>query len=130
MLVGTLGDFVSSQTFSAAAMRFESATADEARSQHRAFGCPAAQSERSKPWETKERQASPSAAGSGISIKCSEEVDLDAWADEHNPSSRALAPRLVRLRDAPRYLGMDKNRFNREVRPCLVVIPIGTQGDR
>jgi hypothetical protein len=23
---------------------------------------------------------------------------------------------------------MDKNRFNREVRPCLVVIPIGTQG--
>src|SRR5271165_2035448 len=37
-------------------------------------------------------------------------------------------PRFVRLRDAPSYLGMDKNRFNREVRPLLAVIPIGTQG--
>src|SRR5580704_6740948 len=37
-------------------------------------------------------------------------------------------PRFVRLRDAPTYLGMDKNRFNREVRPLLAVIPIGTQG--
>src|SRR5208283_2518834 len=45
-----------------------------------------------------------------------------------DPSCCALAPRLLRLRDAPRYLGMDKNRFNREVRPCVVVIPIGTQG--
>src|SRR5437879_475509 len=27
-----------------------------------------------------------------------------------DPSSYALAPRLLRLRDAPRYLGMDKNR--------------------
>src|SRR6266478_3405895 len=45
-----------------------------------------------------------------------------------DPSSCALAPRLLRLRDAPRYLGMDKNRFNREVRPCVTVIPIGIQG--
>ena len=30
---------------------------------------------------------------------------------------RNSAPRFVRLRDAPRYLGMDKNRFNRDVRP-------------
>src|SRR5438067_1791585 len=29
-----------------------------------------------------------------------------------DPSSYAFAPRLLRLRDAPRYLGMDKNRFN------------------
>jgi hypothetical protein len=42
--------------------------------------------------------------------------------------SYPFAPRLLRLRDAPRYLGMDKNRFNREVRPCLTVIPIGKQG--
>jgi hypothetical protein len=28
-----------------------------------------------------------------------------------------LLPRLIRFRDAPRYLGMDKNRFNREVHP-------------
>src|SRR5204863_206957 len=41
---------------------------------------------------------------------------------------RGLVPRLIRLRDAPRYLGMDKNRFNREVRPRLQFVPIGTQG--
>ena len=32
------------------------------------------------------------------------------------------------MRDAPGYLGMDKNRFNRDVRPQLAEIPIGTQG--
>jgi hypothetical protein len=37
-------------------------------------------------------------------------------------------PRLIRLRDAPFYLGMDRNRFNSEVRPYLTEIPIGTQG--
>ena len=37
-------------------------------------------------------------------------------------------PRFIRLRDAPQYLGMDKNRFNRDVRPHVTVIPIGTQG--
>jgi len=39
-----------------------------------------------------------------------------------------LLPRLVRLRDAPGYLGMDRNRFNSEVRPHLTNIPIGRQG--
>jgi len=39
-----------------------------------------------------------------------------------------LLPRLVRFRDAPAYLGMDRNRFNREVRPHLTNIPIGQQG--
>lgn len=39
-----------------------------------------------------------------------------------------LAPRLIRLRDAPTYLGMDKNRFNREVCPTVTVIPIGARG--
>ena len=39
-----------------------------------------------------------------------------------------ISPRLIRLRSAPAYLGMDKNRFNREVRPCIPVIPIGAQG--
>jgi len=43
-------------------------------------------------------------------------------------ASIALLPRLVRLRDAPAYLGMDRNRFNREVRPQLTRIPIGQQG--
>ena len=39
-----------------------------------------------------------------------------------------IAPRLIRLRDAPFYLGMDRNRFNAEVRPYLVEIPVGRQG--
>jgi hypothetical protein len=43
-------------------------------------------------------------------------------------AERALLPRLIRLRDAAFYLGMDKNRFNAEVRPHLTEIPIGEQG--
>jgi hypothetical protein len=39
-----------------------------------------------------------------------------------------ILPRLIRQRDAPRYLGMDPNRFNAEVRPYLTEIPIGKQG--
>lgn len=39
-----------------------------------------------------------------------------------------MQPRLIRLRDVPSYLGMDINRFNREVRPLLIEIPIGKQG--
>ena len=44
-------------------------------------------------------------------------------ADHHS-----IAPRLIRLRDAPFYLGMDRNRFNAEVRPYLVEIQVGKQG--
>jgi len=40
----------------------------------------------------------------------------------------ALLPRLIRFRDAPRYLGMDRNRFNAEVRRSLTEIRIGVQG--
>lgn len=39
-----------------------------------------------------------------------------------------LLPRLIRFRDAPEYLGMDRNRFNSQVRPYVIEIPIGTQG--
>ena len=42
--------------------------------------------------------------------------------------SASILPRLIRLRDAPHYLGMDPNRFNEEVRPYLTEIPIGEQG--
>jgi hypothetical protein len=42
--------------------------------------------------------------------------------------SREIQPRVIRLRDAPAYLGMDPNRFNAEVRPYLIEIPIGSQG--
>jgi hypothetical protein len=43
-------------------------------------------------------------------------------------AGRALLPRLIRLRDAPYFFGMDKNRFNREVRPLLTEIQVGKQG--
>ena len=33
--------------------------------------------------------------------------------------------RLIRLRDAPAYLGMDKHYFNKKVRPAIKAIPIG-----
>ena len=39
-----------------------------------------------------------------------------------------LIPRIIRMRDAPSYLGMDRNRFSRIVRPSLTVIRIGSQG--
>ena len=39
-----------------------------------------------------------------------------------------ITPRLIRLRHAPFYLGIDRNRFNAEVRPYLVEIRIGRQG--
>lgn len=39
-----------------------------------------------------------------------------------------MQPRLIRLRDAAKYLGMDRNRFNNEVRPFLVTLKIGQQG--
>ena len=42
--------------------------------------------------------------------------------------SAPLLPRFIRLRDAPGYLGMDRNRFNAEVRPWVTEIPIGKQG--
>lgn len=34
--------------------------------------------------------------------------------------------RFLRFCDAPRYLGMDKNRFNRKVRPYVTEMRIGT----
>lgn len=39
-----------------------------------------------------------------------------------------IEPRFLRFRDAPDYLGMDRNRFNTEVRPHVTNIPIGKQG--
>jgi hypothetical protein len=37
-------------------------------------------------------------------------------------------PRAIRASEAHKYLGMDRNRFNKEVKPHLVSVPIGTQG--
>ncbi len=48
---------------------------------------------------------------------------------QHQPAvTSTLLPRVIRLRDAAKYLGMDRNRFDREVRPYLVEFPIGIQG--
>ena len=43
-------------------------------------------------------------------------------------NARTILPRLLRYRDAPSYVGMDRNRFNADVRPYLTEIPIGKQG--
>ena len=39
-----------------------------------------------------------------------------------------IIPRLIRLRDAPTYLGMNRNLFNAEIRPTLKELRIGKQG--
>lgn len=39
-----------------------------------------------------------------------------------------FAPRVIRLKNAPQYLGMDIHRFNAEVRPHVTEVRIGTQG--
>ena len=39
-----------------------------------------------------------------------------------------ILPRLFRLRDAPSYLGTDRNRFNADVRQFVTEIRIGNQG--
>ncbi|MDP3088518.1 MAG: replication initiation factor domain-containing protein [Methylotenera sp.] len=40
----------------------------------------------------------------------------------------SIQPRTIRMRDAPDYLGMDKNRFNNEVRPYLIEVIYGSHG--
>jgi len=37
-------------------------------------------------------------------------------------------PRLIRMRDAPAYVGMDRHNFTKLVRPYLVEIPLGVEG--
>lgn len=39
-----------------------------------------------------------------------------------------IQPHVIRLKDASSYLGVDKNRFNKEVRPSLKQTRIGIQG--
>ncbi|WP_060538538.1 MULTISPECIES: hypothetical protein [Pseudomonas] len=39
-----------------------------------------------------------------------------------------ILPRILRYRDAPGYLGMCKDEFNKTVRPFVAEFPIGTQG--
>ena len=44
-----------------------------------------------------------------------------------NKASAMILPRLIRLKDAPGYLGMDKNRFNKSVRPKLHELRLSKQ---
>jgi hypothetical protein len=37
-------------------------------------------------------------------------------------------PRVIRAKDAPAYLGMDRNRFQKEIKPYLLAVAIGSQG--
>ena len=39
-----------------------------------------------------------------------------------------IAPRVIRHRDAPAYLGMDRNRFDAEVRPGVTEVAMGQRG--
>jgi predicted DNA-binding transcriptional regulator AlpA len=39
-----------------------------------------------------------------------------------------ILPRVLRYRDAPAYLGMDRSVFDVEVRPYIAEVPIGRQG--
>lgn len=43
-------------------------------------------------------------------------------------SGVTILPRLLRVKDAPRYCGMHREIFNRDIRPSLMEIPIGVQG--
>lgn len=49
---------------------------------------------------------------------------------QDNPSTPLLylAPRVIRAKDAPRYLGMSRDVFAQDVKPYVTVIPIGKQG--
>lgn len=58
-----------------------------------------------------------------------ERVSTMSGDEEHGyrTVSLQLLPRLIRLRDAPGYLGMDRNKFNAEVRPALTEVWLGPQ---
>ena len=62
------------------------------------------------------------------SLPSTSAAEADPPSKQDVAPSRGLLPRLLRFRDAPSYLGMDRNRFNAEVRPYVTVIRIGRQG--
>ena len=61
----------------------------------------------------------------GVPAHTSREPQYEAAAVTPAP---VIAPRFIRIRDAPRYFGMNKNLFNQAIRPQLTVIRIGVQG--
>ena len=76
-----------------------------------------------------------SIAGVAVSISHRSTDPAGVFREQGGPLSQrrfryspSMLVRFVRLRDAPQYFGMDRNRFNRDVRPYLTEIPIGAQG--
>ncbi len=63
----------------------------------------------------------------GARIACPALWHADVMAAYAEKSALMLLPRLIRLRDAPAYCGMDRNKFNAEVRPELTEVPLGKQ---
>ena len=51
-------------------------------------------------------------------------VELNSLANRNN----LLLPGVIRIRDAPFYLGMNKNIFRKKVSPFLTKFPIGGVG--
>jgi len=51
-----------------------------------------------------------------------------AYREGQSMKQANILPRVLRLRDAPLYLGMDIHRFNQEVRPFVEEVSIGKQG--
>lgn len=49
------------------------------------------------------------------------------WQSEAMDRTTYILPRLLRFRDAPAYVGMDRNMFNAVVRPYLTEIPLSKQ---
>lgn len=39
-----------------------------------------------------------------------------------------ISPAIIRIKNAPHYCGMNRKRFNREVRSLLTTVPIGKTG--
>ena len=55
-------------------------------------------------------------------------IPFSGIKQENQMYNNRIKPRFVRLRDAPFYFGMDRNRFCAEIRPHLDEYRIGIQG--
>lgn len=53
---------------------------------------------------------------------------LSANSQHGLATASTLQPRLIRMKDAPKYLGMTKNKFKADVRPSLKFVSIGKRG--
>ena len=61
-------------------------------------------------------------------MNCTSTIAVQFMSTKKPETPHYILPIIIRIKDAPFYLGMDKNRFNTEVRPSLTEMKIGTQG--